>query len=246
MTSSQTAQYLGKLITFEGIDGAGKTTHLNWLQQEIGKYLEDKFKNKQPHQNKFQALESHIISTKHPNNNDSAQAILTREPGGTLVGEALRQIILHQSVTKETQTLIMFAARQEHLNQIIVPALSRGDWVICDRFTDATFAYQGGGAGVPMSMLQTLEALVHANIQPDLTILFDLPPADALIRRQKRQADYFESQSNEYFERVRKVYLERAAMFLNRYVVIDASQTIENVQAQMQKTLADFLEKCEN
>ena len=145
----------GKFITFEGIDGAGKTTHLAWFRDQ---------------------LEQKLASA-------GRSVVMTREPGGTKLGESLRDILLHQSMDLETEALLMFAARREHLAQVIEPALTRGDWVLSDRFTDATFAYQGGGRGLPRDKLETLERWVQGGFQPDLTVLFDVPPDTASERR---------------------------------------------------------------
>ncbi|MGN6668516.1 MAG: dTMP kinase, partial [Trinickia sp.] len=137
----------GKFITFEGIDGAGKTTHLSWFRERL--------------EEKVGAMGRAVV--------------MTREPGGTPVGEALRQMLLHERMDLETEALLMFAARREHLAQVIEPALARGDWVLSDRFTDATFAYQGGGRGLPRDKLEALERWVQGGFEPDLTVLFDLP-----------------------------------------------------------------------
>jgi dTMP kinase len=200
-------QVAGKFITFEGIDGAGKTTHLDWFRQR---------------------LEQHVAGL-------PAQVVMTREPGGTPLGESLRELLLHRGMHLETEALLMFAARREHLAQVIVPALARGDWVLSDRFTDATFAYQGGGRGVPLAKLAALEQWVQGTLQPDLTVLFDLPTGTAAGRRQAaRDPDKFESQSQEFFIRTRDEYLRRAAEDKARFVVIDASQSIENIRKKLE------------
>jgi dTMP kinase len=157
----------GKFITFEGIDGAGKTTHLDWFRQRLEAKLEP----------------------------GGHRVAMTREPGGTPLGETLRGILLNQPMDLETEALLMFAARREHLAQVIEPALSRGDWVLSDRFTDATFAYQGGGRGLPRDKLEALERWVQGGFQPDLTVLFDVPTDTASQRRSAARApDKFESE----------------------------------------------------
>ncbi len=191
----------GRFITFEGVDGAGKTTQLEWARQFV--------------EQRGQSL------------------TVTREPGGTELGEALRGVLLNakKAIHPETETLLMFAARREHIDQVILPALQRGDVVLCDRFTDATFAYQGGGSGVDPGKLETLEQWVHADLQPDLTLYFDLPVE---IARQRiggeREADRFERESAEFFRRVRSAYLARAQQNPQRIRVIDASATPEAIR----------------
>lgn len=171
-----------KFITLEGIDGAGKSTHLNWLAER----LRAQGKN----------------------------VLVTREPGGTPLGESLREILLHQPMHLETEALLMFAARREHLDKVILPALEQGIWVISDRFTDASFAYQGGGRGLDEAKLKILESWVQQDLQPDLTLLFDVPLE---ISRQRLSAnvslDRFEREKQDFFQRVRDAYLKRAAQF---------------------------------
>ncbi len=170
--------------------------------------------------------------------------VATREPGGTALGESLRELLLHQAMHLETETLLMFAARREHLAQVIEPALARGDWVVCDRFSDATYAYQGGGRGLDANKFAVLEAWVHAHLQPDLTLLFDLPPAVASqrIAAQRRQLDRFEEERADFHARVRAAYLERAALAPQRFVVIDTEQPLaavrECVEAALLRALA--------
>lgn len=201
----------GKFITFEGIDGAGKTTHLSWFQQR---------------------LEQHLAV-------DGARIVMTREPGGTAMGETLREILLHQAMHLETEALLMFAARSEHLQQVILPALARGDWVISDRFTDATFAYQGGGRGLARSKLEALEEWVQDGLQPDLTLLFDIPNETASARRgAARTPDKFENQAAAFFERTRDEYLRRAHEAPERFVIIDAAGTIPEIQVELEKVIA--------
>ena len=202
----------GKFITLEGIDGAGKSTHLAWFAA---------------------ALARRGIAHR-----------VTREPGGTPLGERVRAELLDpdHSVDGETEALLMFAARNEHLARVIRPALAAGEWVLCDRFSDATFAYQGGGRGVAMAKLEALEAWVQGNLQPDATFYFDLPAAMARQRLQGvRTPDKFELEQVEFFERVRQAYLERARRFTQRIRVIDASRPIEEVQERLGSALTDLL-----
>jgi dTMP kinase len=195
-------------ITLEGVDGAGKSSHLDWL--------EDWFKAR------------------------GREVRMTREPGGTPIGEQLRELVLHQAMHPETEALIMFAARREHVEQVIRPALDAGAVVISDRFTDASFAYQCGGRGLPEARLAVLEAWVHADLQPDLTLLFDLPPEIAAQRLANARApDRFEREQVDFHARVRAAYLRRATQFPRRIQVIDGSREIADVRRQ----LADILEQ---
>lgn len=203
----------GRFITFEGIDGAGKTTHLAWFRQR----LEDK-----------------IAAT-------GRSVVMTREPGGTTLGESLRDLLLKQPMDLETEALLMFAARREHLAQIIEPALARGDWVLSDRFSDATFAYQGGGRGLPRDKLEALERWVQGGFQPDLTVLFDVPTNVASERRGAvRSPDKFESESDSFFGRTRAEYLRRAEESPERFVIIDATQSIADIQKQLETVIANI------
>jgi dTMP kinase len=164
---------------------------------------------------------------------------MTREPGGTPLGESLRELLLHERMDLETEALLMFAARREHLAQVIEPALAHGDWVISDRFTDATFAYQGGGRGLPRDKLETLERWVQGGFEPDLTVLFDLPPETASERRgAARSPDKFESETDAFFARTRAEYLRRAEEAPYRFAIVDASQSIERIR----KVLGDVLD----
>jgi dTMP kinase len=200
----------GKFITFEGIDGAGKTTHLAWFRERLEEKLEP----------------------------IGRAVVVTREPGGTPLGEALRELLLHRSMDIETEALLMFASRREHMAQVIEPALARGDWVLCDRFTDATFAYQGGGRGLPRDKLETLERWVQGGFQPDLTVLFDVPPETASKRRGAvRAPDKFESETDLFFERTRAEYLRRADEAPYRFATIDATKSIERIR----KTLGELI-----
>ena len=200
-----------KFITLEGIDGAGKSTHLGWLAT----LLRSKGKS----------------------------VVVTREPGGTRLGEGLRELLLDsdQAMHAETEALLMFAARREHLDKIIFPALDRGDWVISDRFTDASFAYQGGGRGLPTDKLDKLEHWVQGEFQPDLTLYFDVTVE---LGRQRidaiKPADRFEAEQDEFFGRVRNAYLERARRFPQRISVIDANQPLEQVKKSVEKIILSF------
>jgi len=190
----------GKFITFEGIDGAGKSSHVEWLAEWLraqGKTVR-----------------------------------VTREPGGTELGEKLRAMLLNDSMHLETETLLMFAARREHLAQVIEPALAKGEWVICDRFSDATYAYQGGGRGLDRNKFLTLEHWVHAHVQPDLTLLFDLPLdiARERIALASRVLDRFEQERADFHERVRQAYLERAHGNPSRMRVIDANHSLDDIR----------------
>jgi dTMP kinase len=198
----------GRFITFEGIDGAGKSTQIgavaDWLRAQ-GRVL-----------------------------------ALTREPGGTPLGERLRELILEQPMNSSTETLLVFAARCEHLAQVIRPALARGEWVLCDRFTDATYAYQAGGRGLPARAIAQLEDWVHSDLQPDLTVLFDLDPAVAAQRlAAARAADKFETETAAFFERVRAVYLARAAAAPARFLVIDAGRAPAEVSHELLMRLSE-------
>lgn len=195
----------GKFITLEGVDGAGKSTHLNWLV------------------NHLRAQGRSIVQT--------------REPGGTPLGEELRELLLHEPMHLETEALLMFAARREHLEQVIKPAIGRGDWVVCDRFTDASFAYQGGGRGLSIEKLTQLENWVQEGFHPDLTLLFDLP-IDMAAQRMAgaaRQLDRFEQEKADFHERVRAAYLARAAAMPARVKVIDSRQSVEHIQKQLEE-----------
>ncbi|MDP1679024.1 MAG: dTMP kinase [Candidatus Nitrotoga sp.] len=195
-----------KFITFEGVDGAGKSTHLTWFAEALRKR--------------------------------GKEVLVTREPGGTPLGECLRDILLNQPMHAETEALLMFAARFEHIEQVIKPALQRGAWVVSDRFSDASFAYQGGGRGMNVAKLEQLECWVHENFQPDLTLLFDLPIEVARQRLSKNTTlDRFEQEKDSFFEKVRQAYLERRKKHPDRFVLIDAAQTPEQVKANLEKAI---------
>jgi dTMP kinase len=164
--------------------------------------------------------------------------VATREPGGTALGEKLRLMLLNDAMSRDTEALLMFAARREHLELVIRPAIARGDWVVCDRFTDATYAYQGGGHGVPASRIRDLEHWVHGDFQPDLTFLFDVPTGVSRARLDSaelagRSLDKFEREAAAFFTRVRGAYLERAAAFAQRIRVIDSTRPLDEVQADL-------------
>jgi dTMP kinase len=162
------------------------------------------------------------------------EVVVTREPGGTQAGEALRRLLLHSPVEPMSEALLMFAARREHLHNLIVPAIEAGRWVLCDRFTDATFAYQGYGRGVDLGFLAMLERWVQEGLQPDLTVLFDLPVAVARARTARaRDPDRFESEQDAFFERVRSGYLARAAANPDRFRIVDATQEMGAIEAEL-------------
>lgn len=194
-----------KFITLEGIDGAGKSTHLDWLQRTLS----------------ARGLE----------------VVVTREPGGTPLGEALRELLLHHPMHADSEAMLMFAARREHLHKVIYPALARGAWVISDRFSDASYAYQGGGRGLPAAKLQALENWIHEDFQPDLTLLFDVPTGVGKARL-SGTLDRFENEEQAFFQRVRDAYLQRAQQFPSRIQVIDGTQSLETIQGQLAKIVA--------
>jgi len=192
----------GKLITLEGIDGAGKSTHIG----TVADFLRTRGKD----------------------------VVLTREPGGTPLGEKLRVVLLSEKLNIDTETLLMFAARREHIAQVIAPALAAGRWVISDRFTDATYAYQGAGGGMAKDRIAALETWVNAGLEPDLTLVFDVPVEVALGRLPKTGKDRFESENRAYFDRVRAGYLERAKTESPRMQVVDARRTIPEVKKEVE------------
>jgi len=201
----------GKFITFEGIDGAGKSTHLAWFAQQLQTKLAPQGK----------------------------KVVVTREPGGTPLGERLREVLLHERMHLETEALLMFAGRREHIAEVIQPALDAGDWVISDRFTDATFAYQGGGRGLAIDRLEVLERWVQQGLQPTKTILFDLAPEIAAARlADARTPDKFEAESAQFFLRTRAEYLRRAAAEPDRFVVLNANRERADIQKDLENLLA--------
>ena len=194
----------GLFITFEGIDGAGKSTHLAWSAG----FLRDR----------------------------GLSVVCTREPGGTALGEKLRELLLtaQEPINAEVETLLMFAARRQHLEELIMPALQRGDCVLCDRFTDASFAYQGGGRGVDKRKLSALEAWVHPGLEPDLTVLFDVSVDVSQDRVARiKSPDRFEREDPRFFVRVRNAYLERMKESPARFVRIDGAATIAQIQMEL-------------
>lgn len=201
----------GRFITLEGMDGAGKTTHLEWLRQNL-------------------------VARGLP-------LVVTREPGGTPLGEALRKLLLdsHEPRQPDTEALLMFAARREHIATVIAPALAAGKWVLCDRFTDATYAYQAGGSGMDWERVAALESWVQGELQPDLTLYFDLEPELGRARaRQVRAPDRFERERLEFYERVRTAYLRRAREHPGRIRVIDAARTITEIQSTLQQIISTY------
>ena len=203
----------GTFITVEGIEGVGKTTNMDFLGQQIRAA--------------------------------GKELVVTREPGGTPLGEAIRGLLLdpeYQGMDPDCELQLMFAARAEHLDKVIKPAMAAGQWVLCDRFTDATYAYQGGGRGLDAEKIATLERLVQGDFRPDLTLLLDVPVELGLERAGKRSApDRFEQEQVEFFERVRQAYLDMARAHDGRYRIIDASQPLEAVQQQLQTVLQVLL-----
>jgi len=204
----------GHFVSLEGIDGAGKSTHATWLADALTQR--------------------------------GRTVVTTREPGGTPLGEELRELLLHQPMTHESETLLMFAARREHVQHVIAPALARGDVVICDRFTDATYAYQGAGHGVPLSSIAALETFVLHGLAPDLTLLFDVPLSVSRARLTQaaengRTLDKFETQQQDFFERVRDAYHARAAAYPQRFRVIDSTQPLESVRNVLTRIVGEIV-----
>jgi len=195
---------MSKFITFEGVDGAGKSTHLAWFADALKQRGHD--------------------------------VVVTREPGGTPLGEQLREILLNQPMNIGTEALLMFAARLEHIEQVIKPALSADKWVISDRFSDASFAYQGGGRGLDWDKLSQLEQWVHPDLQPDRTLFFDVPVEVARQRLANNiSLDRFEQEQADFFERVRAGYHKRVRQNPQRYIVIDAAQPMDAVKQKLEE-----------
>jgi dTMP kinase len=203
----------GLFITLEGPEGAGKSTNRD--------YLADKLKQ------------------------HGLEVVLTREPGGTPLAEQIRELLLapcEEGMDPDTELLLVFAARAQHLSAVIRPALANGAVVLCDRFTDATYAYQGGGRGLSESRIATLEAFVQMGLQPDCTLVFDLPVEIGLERAAKRgRLDRFEQEQRSFFESVRQTYLKRASMMPERYRIVDAAQSLQKVQHQIDSLLPELL-----
>jgi len=202
----------GRFITLEGSEGAGKSTNMDYLQSSL------------------QAQGIDVITT--------------REPGGTPIGEDIRQLLLghkHTGMSDDTELLLMFAARAEHINKVIVPALEKGQWVLCDRFTDATYAYQGGGRGIAPDRITILENWTQNELRPDLTIYLDVSIETGRQRAGERSSpDRFEKEQNDFFNKVRQAYLDRAEREPDRFRVVDASTTLEQVQTQLDGVVQDF------
>lgn len=207
----------GRFISLEGIDGAGKTTHMAYING--------------------------LLTAA------GYEVVATREPGGTALGERLRQLMLHsdeETIGPDAETLMMFAARAQHLAETIKPALVAGQWVLCDRFTDATYAYQGGGRGLSRARISVLEQWVQGALRPDLTLLFDLSIDVALGRARKRAGfDRFERENKAFLESVRRIYLETAERESDRVLVVPASDSVEAVQLQLQSIIGEFIERAQ-
>jgi len=203
----------GCFITLEGGEGAGKSTNLEYIQRR---------------------LEAAGVPLQ-----------VTREPGGTPLGEKVREVLLnpyHAGMSSDAELLLMFAARAQHLHQVILPALGKGSWVLCDRFTDATYAYQGGGRGIDAGRIRLLEDWVQQGFQPDMTLLFDLPVELGLKRAGKRGAlDRFEQERKAFFEQVREAYLQRARRAPQRFRIIDAGQELAAVQRQLDNVIEELV-----
>ena len=206
----------GLFITLEGVDGAGKSTHMKWLPD---------------------------FFTRH-----GLEVVMTREPGGTPVGEKLREILLHEAMSQETEALLMFASRQENLNQVIKPALAIGKLVLCDRFTDSTYAYQGGGRHFDTNKISVLENWVQEGLNPDLTLLFDVPLEVSRERLGRHGAalDRFEQENDAFFEAVRNAYLQRAANDPQRFMLIDSTWPYEAVKEFIETRLLQFIGQGKN
>ena len=203
----------GKFVTLEGGEGVGKTTNLSFIKDYLQQY--------------------------------AIPVTVTREPGGTALAEKIRQLVLDkdsENISDTTELLLMFAARAQHIQHVIEPALAQGNWVLCDRFTDATYAYQGGGRELSIATIALLEQLVQGELRPDLTLLLDAPIEIGMERAQKRSAfDRFEAEKISFFTRVRNMYLSRAAQQPDRIKVIQANQLLVNVQSDIIEVLTDFI-----
>jgi len=209
---SQTPGNIGIFITFEGVEGAGKTTNIEFIAEKI----------KQA----------------------GHQIVLTREPGGTKIGEAIRDILLSKDLPEmhhDTELLLMFAARAEHIQRVILPALHEGKWVLCDRFTDASYAYQGAGRGIDLKRIAALENWVQGELRPDYTFLFDLDAKTGLARAKRRgETDRFEQQHIDFFNKVRQQYLNLAEKNPQRFKIIHAQHDLQTVQRQISKALSEI------
>lgn len=199
-----------RFITFEGVDGAGKSTHIEWFAARLAETC-------------------------------AAEVVVTREPGGTAIGEALRAMVLNQPMHLETEALLMFASRRQLIVEVIEPALARDAWVVCDRFTDSTIAYQGGGRGVPEEKLEVLRQWVHPSLLPAKTILFDLAPEVARRRLDvARDRDRFEQEAGDFFGRVRAAYLRLAAAQPDRIVVLDGTESVTLIREKLEIIIAEL------
>jgi dTMP kinase len=207
------AKARGRFITLEGGEGAGKSTNLDYIQRRL----------------------------------EAADVLVqvTREPGGTPLGETMREVLLnpeHAAMSSDAELLLMFAARAQHLHQVILPALEKGSWVLCDRFTDATYAYQGGGRGIDAGRIRVLEDWLQQGFQPDMTLLLDLPIELGMKRAGKRGAlDRFEQEQKVFFEQVREAYLDRARQDPERFRIIDAGQELAAVQQQLDQVIDELI-----
>ncbi len=205
----------GRFITVEGTEGVGKSSNIAFIQETLQKA--------------------------------GIEVVVTREPGGTPLGEEVRELLLdhrHTGMSSDAELLLMFAARAQHIEQVIQPALNQGQWVLCDRFTDATYAYQGGGRGISNERIATLESWVQGTLRPDITVLLDLPVEIGLARAGARgAADRFEKEQQTFFEQVRNAYLVQAQKSPQRYRIIDASRTLEAVQQKIARVLQLILEE---
>jgi len=200
----------GKFITLEGMDGAGKSTHIPSIVSQIEA--------------------------------GGREVVCTREPGGTPLGESLREILLHENMHPETETLLMFAARREHIANVIAPAIAKGACVISDRFTDATYAYQSGAKGVAIAKINQLETWVQGGLQPDLTLLFNVPVEVSLKRLAlARTPDKFEREGADFFEKLRNAYLDRAKKDANRFRIINSNQALDTVKEEVKAVIEEFL-----
>jgi len=198
----------GKLITLEGVDGAGKSTHITFIADRLRA--------------------------------QGKTVLVTREPGGTPLAEKLRDLVLNEAMDALAETLLMFAARADHVRRVIRPALETGSWVVCDRFSDATAAYQGAGKGVPTELIQQLAEAAHPNLRPDRTLVFDCPydVAKQRLAATGRRLDRFEREDRQFFERVRDAYLTRGAAEPGRIRIIDASASISEIQEQLEENIS--------
>lgn len=206
----------GAFVTLEGTEGVGKSTSLAYLEQTL-------------------------LAA-------GQRVVVTREPGGTPLGEQIRRWVLeddHANLSAEIETLLMFAARAQHLEEVIGPALAAGAWVLCDRFTDATIAYQGGGRGAAAELLESLKAAIQGDLEPDLTFLFDAPVEIGLARIADREPDNFERENHAFFDRVRGAYLDLAERYPERIKTVDATQSIEEVEQALSRHLDTLLKRFE-